>query len=181
MCTVWQVSNTETCVKVVAADEFGNDLHYGGSAEDFKFEIDNEVYDPTEVDDQGLPQVLIKMVDNEDGSYYVCINFGPTGIHFVHMLFVDPHTEEGATDRYIKIQSSPLSTVVNAGPALGGHSVVTGDGIVQVRNVLRETRCSTRAVLPLPSPLLTLASFACRSTRLTAHRMCSTCSRGTSG
>ncbi|GMI39468.1 hypothetical protein TeGR_g3316, partial [Tetraparma gracilis] len=108
---------------MVLGDGNGNDIHYGGRADDFTYKIDGEDYkatvdDGAALDESGMRVVDLTTVDNLDGTYDVCVMFGPAGIHFVSVLFDDN-----------EVASSPLSTVVKAGEPVGSNSVVSGDGI----------------------------------------------------
>jgi len=123
-----QTANATACVKIVSKDEFGNELLYGGAGDQFSFVVDGVKYEKetVETDTQGLPIVFLDLEDNGDGTYNLCTQFGPAGVHVV-----DIHLETNG--RYLPVKSSPLSVFVAPGSPLGRISSGIGAGLESIK------------------------------------------------
>ncbi|GMI17623.1 hypothetical protein TrLO_g4444 [Triparma laevis f. longispina] len=125
--TMTEVSSNETdCVEVEARDEYGNNLLYGGSVDQFVFKIDDENYvapgsPSTPLDTVGLPKNKINVEDLENGHYRICSMYGPAGVHFLSMHLSGE-----------EVKSSPLAVVVTPSAATGGETIASGDGIDRI-------------------------------------------------
>jgi len=108
-------------VKVLSYDDYQNRLMYGGSdySSLFSFDINGEKYDKEnlELDTYGLPKYLLDFVDRGNGEYIIRCKFGPSGVHFVRIMFEDKEIQQA------------LTVVVDHGAVSGAHSVAMGDGL----------------------------------------------------
>ena len=124
-----QTANATECADIVSRDEYGNTLLYGGASDQFSFIVDGVKYSSSDVetDSNGLPTYKIGVDDNGDGTYTLCSQFGPAGVHVVDI-------ELETKGRSLPIKSSPLSVFVNPGPPKGLQSSGMGAGLESIKS-----------------------------------------------
>ena len=123
-----QTANATECVEIVSKDEFGNGLLYGGAGGQFSFAVDGAKYEEGKggKDAQGLPLAVLELKDNQDGTYDLCTQFGPAGVHVV-----DIHLKTDGVP--LPVKSSPLSVFVNPGAPVGRMSSGIGAGLESIK------------------------------------------------